>query len=219
MKSNETHKKWLCAAYCEFAENGPDFSLKALGIKTGLPRTTFYYHFLNKDELISELLDYHVSISIKLQHELKNIDNFVPDLYVVLYRYLTTVKFHQQLLHNCHIPTYKTLYYEANKGCIQILLPHIKSHLGFNPTDEEVFRFYNILTDAWYTRLDLKDTSPEKMISLAEEITGNILALYKGNEEYVTMDFFRFDKNGKICEHWDAIQQIPEESANPNTMY
>jgi predicted SnoaL-like aldol condensation-catalyzing enzyme len=33
------------------------------------------------------------------------------------------------------------------------------------------------------------------------------------------MDFFRFDDNGKICEHWDAIQQIPDHAANPNTMY
>lgn len=53
---------------------------------------------------------------------------------------------------------------------------------------------------------------------------GNLVALHThqtwpGNEEYVTMDFFRFDENGKICEHWDAIQQIPPESANPNTMY
>jgi predicted SnoaL-like aldol condensation-catalyzing enzyme len=43
--------------------------------------------------------------------------------------------------------------------------------------------------------------------------------VWPGNDEYVTMDFFRFDEKGKICEHWDAIQQIPETSANPNTMY
>ncbi|MBR9920878.1 MAG: hypothetical protein GYB31_08560 [Bacteroidetes bacterium] len=43
--------------------------------------------------------------------------------------------------------------------------------------------------------------------------------IWPGNDEYITMDFFRFDTNGKICEHWDAIQQIPDESANPNTMY
>ncbi|SNZ00020.1 nuclear transport factor 2 family protein [Flagellimonas pacifica] len=42
---------------------------------------------------------------------------------------------------------------------------------------------------------------------------------WPGNEEYVTMDFFRFDANGKIVEHWDAMQQIPESSANGNTMY
>ena len=45
-----------------------------------------------------------------------------------------------------------------------------------------------------------------------------------GNDQYVTMDFFRFDENGKNVEHWDgsprdSIQQIPETSANENTMY
>lgn len=53
---------------------------------------------------------------------------------------------------------------------------------------------------------------------------GNMVALHThqvwpGNEEYVTMDFFRFDDAGKIVEHWDAMQEIPESSANRNTMY
>ena len=39
------------------------------------------------------------------------------------------------------------------------------------------------------------------------------------NEAYVTMDFFRFDQHGKIVEHWDAIQKIPHETKNGNTMY
>lgn len=43
--------------------------------------------------------------------------------------------------------------------------------------------------------------------------------IWPNNEEYVTMDFFRFDSNGKIVEHWDAMQQIPETSAHNNTMY
>lgn len=43
--------------------------------------------------------------------------------------------------------------------------------------------------------------------------------VWPGKEEYVTMDFFRFDDKGKIAEHWDVIQQIPETSANGNTMY
>jgi predicted SnoaL-like aldol condensation-catalyzing enzyme len=53
---------------------------------------------------------------------------------------------------------------------------------------------------------------------------GNLVALHThqvwpGNEEYVTMDFFRFDDLGKIVEHWDSMQQIPDGSANNNTMY
>ena len=66
---------------------------------------------------------------------------------------------------------------------------------------------------------------PEKSIEFVRCIAeGNLVALHThqtwpGNDQYVTMDFFRFDEDGKICEHWDAIQQIPKESANANTMY
>jgi predicted SnoaL-like aldol condensation-catalyzing enzyme len=42
---------------------------------------------------------------------------------------------------------------------------------------------------------------------------------WPGDLEYVTMDFFRFDENGKIVEHWDAMQEIPDETLNGNTMY
>ncbi len=37
-------------------------------------------------------------------------------------------------------------------------------------------------------------------------------------EAYVTMDFFRFDENGTIVEHWDAIQTVPNTSRNGNSM-
>jgi predicted SnoaL-like aldol condensation-catalyzing enzyme len=43
--------------------------------------------------------------------------------------------------------------------------------------------------------------------------------IWPDKDEYVTMDFFRFDNNGKIVEHWDSLQQIPKTSANKNTMY
>lgn len=63
--------------------------------------------------------------------------------------------------------------------------------------------------------------SIEFVRSIAEE---NLVALHThqiwpGDQEYVTMDFFRFDNHGKIVEHWDAMQEIPESSANGNTMY
>ena len=32
------------------------------------------------------------------------------------------------------------------------------------------------------------------------------------------MELFRFE-NGKIEEHWDVIQEVPETSANPNGMF
>ena len=66
---------------------------------------------------------------------------------------------------------------------------------------------------------------PNKSIEFVRVIgEGDLVALHThqvwpGNEEYVTMDFFRFDEHGKIVEHWDSMQLIPKESANGNTMY
>ncbi len=66
---------------------------------------------------------------------------------------------------------------------------------------------------------------PSKSIAFVRIIAeGDLVALHThqiwpDNDQYVTMDFFRFDGNGKIIEHWDAIQEIPDESANGNTMY
>jgi predicted SnoaL-like aldol condensation-catalyzing enzyme len=66
---------------------------------------------------------------------------------------------------------------------------------------------------------------PKKSIEFVRCIAeGDLVALHThqtwpGQEEYVTMDFFRFDQNGKIVEHWDAIQKIPEKLAHDNGMY
>ena len=66
---------------------------------------------------------------------------------------------------------------------------------------------------------------PDKTIEFVRSVAeGNLVALHThqvwpGDEEYVTMDFFRFDEDGKIVEHWDSMQQIPDSSAHNNTMY
>jgi predicted SnoaL-like aldol condensation-catalyzing enzyme len=39
------------------------------------------------------------------------------------------------------------------------------------------------------------------------------------DKHWAGMDFFRFDENGKIVEHWDVLQVVPRESANGNSMF
>ena len=66
---------------------------------------------------------------------------------------------------------------------------------------------------------------PDKEIAFLRAVAeGDLVALHThqtwpGNHQYVTMDIFRFDDQGKIVEHWDSIQEVPSESKNGNPMY
>ena len=66
---------------------------------------------------------------------------------------------------------------------------------------------------------------PTKSIEFVRAVAeGDMVALHTcqtwpGNSQYVTMDFFRFDDMGKIVEHWDSIQEIPNVTKNGNPMW
>ena len=49
-------------------------------------------------------------------------------------------------------------------------------------------------------------------------VTHSNLHLKPGDKGMAVADFWRI-ADGKIVEHWDVVQQVPEESANANTMF
>jgi predicted SnoaL-like aldol condensation-catalyzing enzyme len=90
-------------------------------------------------------------------------------------------------------------------------------HNPFIPTGRDPF--VGLLT----TVLEDNGTKVENIRILEE---GNFVAIHNlwtnaapfGADTVVSFDILRFDENGKIAEHWDAIQPWESQTANGNTM-
>ena len=175
-----TRELWIEKGYEHFGLYGPEkLSIKLIAQEHSIARTSFNYYFSNKEEFCNELIDKHYDLINQFCDAGKlHCKKYLPDLYVLILAFPTGLKFMKQLFNHRENVEFNEVFVKCNKMvehqfALQLFINYFKLPLSA----KEAAPLHKLLTDTWYSRMDINDLTLEKLTDTTEEIMQSILTL------------------------------------------
>lgn len=182
MKSSESYKKWINAAYLLFAEEGPlNLSIATLAKQCELPRTNFYYYFDNKEHLIDEVIELHFTSTVEIFNaEVKRrLHCYIPDMYVILIEFKLGIQFTKQLFTNREEALYNEAYKKSIALSADLIVPKFLEFEKLVLPLEEAKQLWYTLNDTWYSRINCNMFTLDPLCESYEELLNSIRPLFR----------------------------------------
>lgn len=176
----DTRELWIEKGYEHFGLYGPErLSIKLIAQEYDISRTSFNYYFSNKEEFCDELIDKHYDIVHQFcDAGTLHCENYLPDLYNLILAFPTGLKFQKQLFNHRYNVKFNEAYVKCNEmGDQQFILRLFIDYFKLPLSVKEAGPLHMLLTDTWYSRLDINDLALEKLTLSTEEIMRSILEL------------------------------------------
>ena len=169
----KTRQLWIEKGYEHFGLYGPEIlSIKKIAKELSIARTSFNYHFKNKDKFIDDLLSYHCDLHSQFIEAGKmHCKKYIPDLHKLLLAFPVGLKFHKQLFNHMHIAKYQDAFIKCNEiSDKEFVVRLFIDYYNLPLNDKDASQIHESLVETWYSRLDINDLTLEKLVESTEEI-------------------------------------------------
>lgn len=162
---------WIETGYELFAKYGADgIKVESLSKKVGVSKSSFYYHFIDKELFVENLLEYHIFKSHVISKKERNIKSINPELINILIEHKIDLLFNRQLRINRVNKLYADTLIRSNKIIGNVFTMIWVKDLSLHLNQKQLEAIFDLLLENFYLQISIQNINKEWLSDYFENL-------------------------------------------------